>query len=118
LEVEGRKSEINASLAKANAEASRKLVDQLNAEADAIEENVKKVEAEEVARKSAPEYRKLTKQEKYDDERNSKKEKDAAVQMVIEKRNLARQEIENVKNREQVAQTLRATADINAAISK
>ena len=33
-----------------------------------------------------PEYQKLSEQEQYEDERTSKKEKDAALQMVAEKR--------------------------------
>jgi hypothetical protein len=106
LEVEGAKSSINASIAKRNAETSRILAEQLNAEADAIEASVKQAEAEEEVRKSASEYRKLTPQERYDDERASKKEKDAALQMIAEKRNLAKQEIQNVSDREQLAKTV------------
>ena len=41
LEVEGHKNLINAATAKRNADDKRKLVEQLNAEADAIEKNVK-----------------------------------------------------------------------------
>jgi hypothetical protein len=96
LEVEASKSEINAGTANRNAEAKRKLVAQLNAEADAIEENVKTVETEEEVRKTAPEYQQLSAQEKYEDERAAKKEKDAAMQIMSEKRELAKQEQENV----------------------
>jgi hypothetical protein len=110
LEVEAAKADINASVAKRNAETSRKLVAQLTAEADTIEENIKTVAADEDKRRATPEYLSLSKQEQYEDERASKKEKDAALQIVAEKRRLAEQEKENVANRDQVSQTLRGTA--------
>jgi hypothetical protein len=56
LEVEGAKGDINAATAMRNADEKRKLVVQLNSEADAIEANVTEVEAGEDVRKSAPEY--------------------------------------------------------------
>jgi hypothetical protein len=46
----------------------------------------------------------------YEDERASKKEKDAALQMVAEKRKLAEEEGENVASAEQVGQVLRGRA--------
>jgi hypothetical protein len=60
LEIEGGKSDINAAIAKQNAEETRRIAAQLTAEADELEKNIKDVEAEEEARKSAPEYLKLT----------------------------------------------------------
>ena len=117
LETEASKSDINAAVAKRNAAEKRKLVEQLNAEADAIDANITQVEAEEEVRKSAPEYQKLTKQEQYDDQQASKKEKGAALQMAAEKRNLAKQEAENVSNSEQTAQALRGMAQNSRAFA-
>lgn len=110
LEVEAQKNDLNAATAKRNAEEKRKLVAQLNAEAYAIEANVKQVEAEEEERKKGEEYLKLTDKEKYDDQQASKKEKDAALQMIAEKRKLAEEEAKNVSSAEQVAQVLRGRA--------
>jgi electron transfer flavoprotein alpha subunit len=110
LEVEGHKNDINAATAKRNAEEKRTLVTQLNAEADAIEQNMKQVDAEEEERRKGEEYLKLTDKEKYDDQQASKKEKDAALQMITEKRGLATQEAKNVSDAEQVAQVLRGRA--------
>src|ERR1039457_3191926 len=81
LEVEGHKNDVNAATAKRNAVEKRALVAQLNAEADAIEANVKQVEAEEEERHKGEEYLKLADKEKYEDQQASKKEKDAALQM-------------------------------------
>lgn len=110
LEVEGHKNDINAATAKRNAEEKRTLVTQLNAEADAIEQNVKQVEADEEERHKGEEYLKLTDKDKYEDQQASKKEKDAALQMIAEKRGLAAQEAKNVSDAEQVAQVLRGRA--------
>jgi hypothetical protein len=111
LEREAAKSDINAAVATKNAHGHRTLADQLNAEADAVEANIAKVEAEEAMRKSAPEYQKLTKQEQYEDEKASKKEKDAVLQDLAEKRALAKESLENALNAEQTAQTLKGMAD-------
>ena len=110
LEVEAEKNLINAATAKRNAEEKRALVAKLNAEADAIEQNVKQVESEEEERKKGEDYLKLSDKEKYEDERASKKEKDGALQMIAEKRKLAQEEAKNVSNAEQVAQVLRGRA--------
>lgn len=117
LEVEAAKNEINAATAKVNAAEKRKLVEQLTAEADAIEANIKTVEVEEETRKSAPEYQNLSKQEQYEDERESKKERDAALQMVAEKRKLVEQETENVTNAENVARVLKGRAQDSRAFA-
>jgi hypothetical protein len=110
LEVEAAKGDINSRIASQNAVAAAQLELQLRSDADAIEASIKKVEAEEEARKSAPEYLKLTPQEQYEDERAAKAEKDAALQMVAEKRKLADQERQNTADRNQVAETLSGTA--------
>ena len=110
LEVEAETNEINAATAKRNAEEKRKLVVQLTAEADAIEASIKSVAAEEEKRKQGEEYKKLTPQEQYEDQQASKKEKDAAEQIIAEKRKLAEQESKNVSDGEQVAQVLRGRA--------
>ena len=101
LEVESAKNELNAATAKRNADEKRNLVTQLNAEADAMEANVKKVEAEEDTRMHTPEWQKLTPREQYEDQQASKKEKDAALQIIAEKRKLAEQEAKNVSDAEQ-----------------
>jgi hypothetical protein len=110
LEVEAGKNELNAATAKRNADEKRKLVLQLNAEADAIYENMKKVEEEETKRRAGEEYQKLSKQEQYEDERAAKKEKDDALQIISEKRKLADEESKHVSEAEQVAQVLRGRA--------
>lgn len=110
LEIEGHKNDLNAATAKRNADEKRKLVAQLNAEADAMEANVKKVETEEDARMHTLEWQELTPKEQYEDQQASKKEKDAALQMIAEKRKLAEQEAKNVSDAEQVAQVLRGRA--------
>jgi len=110
LEFEAGKSDVNAAVAKRNADQVRNAVEQLNAEADAIEANVKKVEAEEEARKKTDAYQKLSAQETHEDERASKKEKDGALQMIAEKRGLAAQQSKEVSEKEQVAQSLRGLA--------
>jgi hypothetical protein len=110
LEVEAAKGDINSAIAHQNAGIAQKLADQLMAEADAIEENVKKVEAEEEVRKSAPEYQALSPKEQYDDQQASKAEKGTAAQMVTDKRNLAKQEADNAASREEISKTLKATA--------
>jgi len=110
LEVEAGKNELNAATAKTNADEKRKLVLQLNAEADAIYENMKKVEEEETKRRAGEEYQKLSKQEQYEDERAAKKEKDDALQIISEKRKLADEESKHVSEAEQVAQVLRGRA--------
>ena len=111
LETEAHKSLINAGTAKVNADEKRRLVAQLNAEADEIEANIKDVEAQEEVRKSAPEYQALTPKEQYDDQQASKAEKDAAVQVMNEKRELAKAESAKVSEAEQVAQVLRGRAN-------
>jgi len=111
LETEAHKSLINAGTAKVNADEKRRLVAQLNAEADEIEANIKDVEAQEEVRKSAPEYRAFTPKEQYDDQQASKAEKDAAVQVMNEKRELAKAESAKVSEAEQVAQVLRGRAN-------
>jgi predicted nucleic acid-binding Zn-ribbon protein len=111
LETEAHKSLINADTAKVNADEKRRLVAQLNAEADEIEANIKDVEAQEEVRKSAPEYRAFTPKEQYDDQQASKAEKDAAVQVMNEKRELAKAESAKVSEAEQVAQVLRGRAN-------
>ena len=110
LEIEAHKSLINAGTAKVNADEKRRLVDRLNAEADEIEANIKDVEAQEEVRKSAPEYQALAPKEQYDDQRASKAEKDAAVQVMTEKRELAKTESAKASEAEQVAQVLRGRA--------
>lgn len=110
LEIEAGKSDVNASVAKKNADQARTLAEQLSAEAEAIEANVKKGEAEEAVRHQSDEYQKLSCQEKYEDERASKKEKDGALQMVAEKRGLAEQHNKEVSEKEHVAQSLRGLA--------
>jgi len=110
LEVEAEKNEINAGTAKRNAQEKRKLVGQLSAEADAMDANIKTVEAEEEVRKFAPEYQQLAAQEKYEDERASKKEREYALQMVAEKRKLAEEETKNAESADQVTQVLRGRA--------
>jgi hypothetical protein len=110
LETEAAKNEINGATAKRNAEEKRKLVLQLNSEADAIYENMKKVEKEEEERRAGEEYQKLSKQDQYEDERAAKKEKDDALQIISEKRKLADEESKHVSEAEQVAQVLRGRA--------
>src|ERR1700722_5952877 len=53
LEAEAHRNTINAAIASRNAAEKRKLVAQLNDEAEAIESNVAKVEADEEARLTA-----------------------------------------------------------------
>lgn len=111
LEVEAGKSDVNAAVAKRNGAQARSAADQLSKEADAIESNIKKVEAEEEARRNTEQYQKLSPQEKYEDERASKKEKDGALQMIAEKRGLAEQQSKDASEKEQVAQSLRGLAE-------
>jgi hypothetical protein len=117
LEVEAQKNELNAATAKRNADEKRKLVLQLNSDADAIYENMKKVEEEETKRRAGDEYLNLTPQEKYEDERAAKKEKDDALQIISEKRKLADEESKRVSEAEQVAQVLRGRAQDSRAFA-
>jgi hypothetical protein len=59
----------------------------------------------------------LSAQEKYEDEHASKKEKDAALQMVAEKRRLAAEEGKNVASAEHVTQVLRGRAHDSRAFA-
>jgi hypothetical protein len=54
------------------------------------------VEEEKAEGRETEEYQKVSAQKKYEDERASKKKNDVAMQMVAEKRGLAKQEGENV----------------------
>jgi hypothetical protein len=124
LEFEAGKSDVNAAIAKRNADETRKLAEQLNTdadvldkEADAIQANIKEVEAEEQKRFQTDEYKKLTKQEQYEDDRASQQEKNAAVQLIgekrasaTEKRGLAAEHAKSVSEKEQTAQSLRGLA--------
>jgi len=117
LETEAHKSLINAGTASVNAAEKRKLVEQLNAEADAIEATIKAVEAEEEVRKSAPEYLALSPKEQYDDQQASAAEKAAAVTMINEKRGLAENEAKNATEAEQVTKVLRGRAQDSRAFA-
>jgi hypothetical protein len=125
LETEAAKNELNAFTAQQNGNDSRKLAKQLakeatvlDAEVDAIQANIEKVEAEEAKRAQTEKYQKLSEQEQYEDQRASQQEKNAAVTMMDEKRaaanekrDLAKKETENVSNCEQVSQVLRGRAN-------
>jgi hypothetical protein len=137
LEVESAKNEINAATAKRKADEKRKLVEQLNAEADAIEKNIK-----EVAEKEEKGYwlcecgkensdvpplpqttghkvhcdcgkeMKLVKRSDMSGQEKyeSDKELKDAEKIIAEKRALATQEATNVSEGEKVAQMLRGRA--------
>jgi hypothetical protein len=107
LETEAAANELNAGLSANRAEEKRKLVVQLNSEADAIDKQISEGQESE-------EYRALAGQEKYEADR----EKNDAKKIAAEKRQLAEEESKNAENGEatakhfkQQAANSRATAD-------
>jgi len=99
LEKEAATNEINAALSSKRAAEKRQLVEQLNAEADAIQGNIAKEEETE-------EYKKLAGQEKYEADR----EKNDAKKIVADKRASAKTESEAVSEGEKTAQYFRQLA--------
>lgn len=97
---EAETSSINAQLAQNRASEKRVFIEQLNKEADDIEQNIAREEETE-------EYKALTGQEKYEADR----EKDEAKKIATEKRRAAEQEATNVSEGEKLAQYYRGNAD-------
>ena len=100
LEHEAATNEINAKLALQHANEKRAFVEQLNREADAIDENIAHEEG-------TPEYQALAGQEKYEADR----EKADAKKIADEKRRAAEEEAKNVSEGEKLAQYLRGMAE-------
>jgi hypothetical protein len=111
LEFESAKSELNAALAKRNADEKRKLAERLRSDANDIEKTIKAVEVEEEQRKQTDEYKALTPQQQYEDEHAAKKERQDAESMVADKRRTADQYDEDVKGGDQAEKHLRGLAD-------
>ena len=109
--------DLNAGVAAMNAQATRDEIAQLNAEADAIDENIKKVEAEEEARKATPEYQALDSKTQYEDEQKAKTEKNQAVNIAAAKRNQAKELAAKVTQGEQAAQFFRSQATASRALA-
>jgi hypothetical protein len=117
LEFESAKSDVNADLAKRNANEKRVLAAQLRREPDDIEANIKNVEAEEEKRKDTKEYKKLTLKEVYEDEHAARKERQDAESMVAEKRRIAEQHEKDVEGGEQTEKHLRGLADNGRSVA-
>ena len=100
LEHEGATNMINAQLASNLAKEKRDFIEQLNKEADLIEENIAKEEGSE-------EYLLLAGKELYEDDR----EKADAKKIAAEKRRAAEAEATNVSEGEKTAQYFRSMAE-------
>lgn len=100
LEVEAETNLLSAQLSANRAAEKKKLAEQLNKEADAIEENIK-TETE------TPEYQSLEGQEKYEADR----EKNDAEKIVKSKRQQAAEETKQVSDCEATAQHFRGQAN-------
>jgi hypothetical protein len=98
-EVAAAKSDINASLSAKLAAEKRALVAQLTKEADVIEENIKKVEAEDAGKQ-------ITLKDKYDSDR----ERHEAEKIVESKRQTAAAEAENASGGEKTVKYFRDQA--------
>jgi hypothetical protein len=99
LEMEAGTNEVNAALSARRAEEKRKFVEQLNKEAQGIEDNI-------VVEEAKPEYQALAGQEKYEADR----EKNEAKKIVASKRQLAEEEAKNAEGGEETAKHFRAQA--------
>jgi hypothetical protein len=106
LEHEGATNEINAQLAQNRAQEKRLYIEQLNKEADAIEENIAKEE-------ETDEYKALAGQEKYEADR----EKADARKIAGEKRRVATEEANNVSEGGKTAQYFRSMAQNSRVIA-
>jgi hypothetical protein len=106
LEVEAATAELSALLSANRAAEKRALAEQLNKEADAIEQNIKTEEA-------TPEYQALEGQEKYEADR----EKREAEKIVESKRQQAAQESKAVTDGEATAQHFRARANNSRVVA-
>lgn len=107
LEHEAASQEINAQLAMNRAQEKRQFIEQLNKEADDIEQNIAKEEETE-------EYKALAGQEKYEADR----EKDDAKKIAGEKRRAAEEESKNVSEGEKTAQFFRSNAQNSRIVAE
>jgi hypothetical protein len=99
MELEAATHDLNASLSALRAREKRGLVEQLNAEADAIDTNIKTQEESE-------EYKALTSQEKYE----ADKEKRAAKNIAESKRQAATEEAKLIEGGDATAKHFRQQA--------
>jgi hypothetical protein len=105
-EVEAATNDLHAGLSLRLAAEKRAQIEQLNGEADAIEENIKKVDAEDAGKE-------ITAQEKYESDR----ERREAEKIVDSKRQTAKAEEENAVGSEKAAKYFQGQAANNRTVA-